>query len=684
MRTTREWRGWLPGLVLALALGPLACSPGSTTGGPGTTGGDGGSSADGAAPLEPDADGDGISDRLEGAAEGVDTDGDGIPDYQDGDSDGDGKLDRIEGRTAYSGQEPVDSDGDGTPDFRDLDSDDNGIPDADEPDDDSDGDGLPDFQDGDDDGDGIADGDEIGDDPASPVDSDGDGLPDYRDIDSDNDFITDRYEYVDDTDGDGTPDRFDGDSDGDGIPDLMEAGDSDLDTPPVDTDGDGIPDFRDPDSDGDGLGDGRARELGTDPRSADTDGAGVSDLIEVSACPEGDASCASDATDPGSSPRTRGDFVFAEPYMMPPTPERDTLDFATDIRKADVYFLIDTTGSMGTAIGNVRRTLSTDIIPAIRAEIPDVEVGVGDFQDYCYGGYGGSGDYPYRHGQDISPDVSRSQSAVNGLRASGGWDGPESYVPALYATATGSGLSTCGPRARMDCPAGRWGYPCFRDGAVPIVVLIGDNEFHNGPGGAYPYSGIPGAPSYAATVAALRERNVRVISVWTSGTGAAHIRQLATDTGAVDGSGNPLVTTGTGGTVGRNVVDQIRILANQTRFDISVRFDDDPSDMVDTFAAFVDRIEANEAGDAARGCEALPAVDSDGDGVKDTFPDVTAGTRVCFDIVVKENTTVEPTADPQVFKATLTVLGDGFTELDARDVFFLVPGEVEIGPPTIE
>ena len=49
------------------------------------------------------------------------------------------------------------------------------------------------------------------------------------------------------------------------------------------------------------------------------------------------------------------------------------------------------------------------------------------------------------------------------------------------------------------------------------------------------------------------------------------------------------------------------------------------------------------------------------------------GNRVCFDVVVKTNVTVEPTEAPQLFRATVEVLGDGFTSLDERDVFFLVP-----------
>ena len=53
--------------------------------------------------------------------------------------------------------------------------------------------------------------------------------------------------------------------------------------------------------------------------------------------------------------------------------------------------------------------------------------------------------------------------------------------------------------------------------------------------------------------------------------------------------------------------------------------------------------------------------------------DVTAGERVCFDIIVKDNVTVMPTLEPQLFRGTINVLGDGFTPLDERDVFFLVP-----------
>jgi hypothetical protein len=411
---------------------------------------------------------------------------------------------------------------------------------------------------------------------------------------------------------------------------------------------------------------------GTDPTLADTDGDGVSDLVEVSACPAGDSSCAMDATDPASSPRERGDFVFAEPYMMPPMPTHDTLDFATDIRVADVYFLVDTTGSMSSSISNVRSSLSTPttgIIDQVRATIPDVYFGVGDFRDYADA-------WLYRNLTDMTSDAATAQAGVNMLSAGGGGDYPEGDVPALDAVATGAAVSSI--PMRTGCPAGTFGYPCFRSTAVPIVVLITDAPFHNGRGGSNPYSGYL---DYATMLPDVTAARIRVIGIAVGTGGQADLNAIATDTGAVDSGGAPLVSLASGGTVSAGVVAQIQSLANATRFDINVVYDDDASDAVDTWAAFVDYIEANVAGDAARGCDPRPADDTDGDGHPDTFRDVEGGTRVCFDIYVKQNDTVMPTADPQLFRATLTVLGDGFTPLDERDVFFLVPPEVVVGGP---
>lgn len=98
---------------------------------------------------QPDTDGDGIVDALEGAG---DFDEDGLPNFEDPDSDGDGIPDAVEyRREPGSGFQASDIDLDGDPDFLDLDSDGDGLLDESEtgcPDstsaseEDSDGDGY--------------------------------------------------------------------------------------------------------------------------------------------------------------------------------------------------------------------------------------------------------------------------------------------------------------------------------------------------------------------------------------------------------------------------------------------------------------------------------------------------------------------------------------------------------------
>lgn len=251
-------------------------------------------------PLNPDSDGDTISDfdEIGDWLNPSDTDGDGTIDALDLDSDGDGLPDAVEAGDADLGTPPVDSDGDGLPDFQDPDSDNDGIPDGDDncptvpnlDQADADDDGVGDVCDFDSDNDGVDDNDEIrnGTDPFNP-DSDGDGILDGDEYDEA------RVNGVD-TDRDGTIDALDLDSDGDGIPDAIEAGDSDLRTPPIDTDGDGIPDFRDPDSDNDGVPDRTDNcRLVPNPDQSDLDGDGVGDACDGDqdgdGIPDGEDNC---------------------------------------------------------------------------------------------------------------------------------------------------------------------------------------------------------------------------------------------------------------------------------------------------------------------------------------------------------------------------------------------------------
>ncbi len=55
---------------------------------------------------------------------------------------------------------------------------------------------------------------------------------------------------------------------------------------------------------------------------------------------------------------------------------------------------------------------------------------------------------------------------------------------------------------------------------------------------------------------------------------------------------------------------------------------------------------------------------------------MTPGTPVCFDIIPKVNATVMPTLVPQLFRARIDVIGDGFTPLDNPLIYFLVPPRI--------
>jgi len=470
--------------------------------------------------------------------------------------------------------------------------------------------------------------------------------------------------------GNGSDADADADNDSDGDTDISD---------------DGSTSNPEADSDGDGLSDKWEEQNGTDPNNPDTDGDGVSDLAEVVA--------GTDPKDPGSNPQKQGNFYFLVPYQAEPSPLKDALVFSTDIQMADLFILEDTTGSMSMAISQLKRDLRKVIIPQAATIIPDIWFGVGRFDDYPTGGYGGTGDMVFELMTRTTDDPAKAQAAVNLLHVNDGQDTPESQVAAMWATATGKGLGTYLADA-TGCASDEIGYPCFRKGAVPILMLISDAPFHNGPSSYSPYTGItPVPPVYAEAVQALNDIHARVIGIKVAppmNIGGAivttHMNKIATDTGTVDGSGKPLVfdVTFAGAGLGSDIVNAIATLAKQVPMAISAKARDDTSDAVDA-TVFIDHIEPNTTGgkpdpqDPTKICvDGLSTSDSDGDGVADQFPAVAPGTPVCFDIIVRKNVTVPATSKPEVYKAFVDVMGDQSTVLDTREVFFLVPPSTPI------
>jgi len=655
------------GLICALVL--VACGPTAGSGGDDTNG-------------DVDADGDTISDRDEGTG---DTDKDGTPDFQDNDSDGDTIPDSIEAGDTNLDTTPVDSDGDGTPDFRDLDSDANGRDDKLDGAGDTDNDTLGDYADPDDDGDNIYDTDELGPNAQQPLDTDGDGTPDFHDLDSDEDSILDIIETHADYDNDSVGNFQDSDSDGDCIADWAEA----RGNPPADSDMDTRPDFLDRDSDDDGIADaqedancnGSADGGESNATDADTDNDGVTDLVEQVA--------GTDPNNAASNPQANGDYVFVEPYMKPQSPIDDDLDFSTKLSAVDIYVILDRSGSMATEISTVKNNLATVVSQVACSPlgtgtppncIPDLWAGAGTV------GYSGAITAFTNH-VDIQPNP--SFAAIPTTEPGGCCAEPLTF--ASYAAVTGIGgganfglsatvpnRATCAGSPAANANYQTFGYPCFRQGALPVVLLATDEPpLSPGDTNKNPNWDAIVKPEYLSTKARL----VGIRGDTADGNVLLDLQKMATDSKAVDAAnGNaPLVFDGANANAAAAIKTGILTLANGLPLDINAITADVGGDAVDAVASFVDHIQTLQLG-TAQCANGLTDIDTNSDTYKDKYLQVRTGTPVCWKVVSKPNTTVPATQVPQLYRATITVFGDGVTQLDTRDVYFLVPPVPLDGP----
>ena len=111
-------------------------------------------------------------------------------------------------------------------------------------------------------------------------------------------------------------------------------------------------------------------------------------------------------------------------------------------------------------------------------------------------------------------------------------------------------------------------------------------------------------------------------------------------------------------------------IAKGKALNTTIEATDDTSDAIDA-TQFIDYLEVNLSGGD---CQAIsPTADTNGDAHEDAFPALLPGSKVCWDVhPVPVNTTVPATEDAQIYKAILTVRGDG-SPLDSRDVYFLIP-----------
>ena len=740
-----------------------------------------------------DLDGDGIRNAHEGMG---DADHDDVPNARDLDSDNDGIPDRLEasgGAPRACETPPRDADMDGVPDFLDTDSNGDSIPDtveaapwAMQPDAprepardclregapgvqfmkvsgwtchplDTDRDGIFDPADTDLDGDRIQNTVEIAPGSAAqPTDTDRDLTPDFRDTDSDNDRIADVHEGLADPDHDNTPAFRDLDSDGDRSEssdensDTREAGDNDPNTPPaecrleldartLDLRGparpDGVPDFLDLDSDNDGLTDREELLAETQRCDPDTDDDGQLDSLEVAWCRINNRQrCANDraVTIPAS------DVYVALPQGGAPVSIE--LEFATTVRVADVFFLLDTTRSMEgvrqsflSALGSSRR----ELLDGIQQVIPDVQFGVGHYEDFSVTRYGEMNDRPFwplctgapgtpgcrpGWGTTVLPPTRMAEllAAAQSFSAGGGGDAANAQAEALFQTITGEGLymgassTACAngsgappcwvaPRA---CPADTRGAPCFRRGALPVAVHLTDSDFHNGSAAAgaipyAPYEGIAPPPhTLGEAITAWNRAAGHVVSINTNptvhcqgmrpsarvvGSPCYDLYAFAEGTGSVDRDGVALVydlppDPAPATRLSAVITQGVTALATRVRNDVSAAARNDPAnaEMIDATRFVTRKTPSCQVPTPNTRCWTAPSGVTPAGAVQrsddTTLYGVAPGSRVRYTFQL-QNQGVFPgtTQGSTLFRVFLDAVGDGVTTLDTRQVYVLVP-----------
>ncbi len=125
--------------------------------------------------------------------------------------------------------------------------------------------------------------------------------------------------------------------------------------------------------------------------------------------------------------------------------------------KIDIFFLFDTTGSMGKTIQAAQVNASEILSNA--SKMGDVSFGVGYYQDFPVGGYGGKDDVAYRQLQDITNNAESVKNAINALSLGWGNDAPESNLYALSEVASKTS---------------------WRKDSVRIIIWFGDCPGHDG------------------------------------------------------------------------------------------------------------------------------------------------------------------------------------------------------------
>ena len=249
------------------------------------------------------------------------------------------------------------------------------------------------------------------------------------------------------------------------------------------------------------------------------------------------------------------DTIRLDPVLLPQhqvvslrAGETRSLPYVLDVPVApsslDVFFLVDTTGSMQLTIDSLRLAL-VRIVNDLNSAGLDSRFGVGQFKDYPTSPWGGGVDMPYDLLRQIGPADGELAGALAALVAGGGGDGPESQFSALYEMAHFEARlpSLIDP---SEPPTG------FRPNTLRVAVVATDTSSHVGgeksEGAEETY---PGA-NHGQLVNALRRARVRTVGIAAGGPARPHLENHALLSGSVapangvdcDGDGRVEITEG--------------------------------------------------------------------------------------------------------------------------------------------
>ena len=350
-----------------------------------------------------------------------------------------------------------------------------------------------------------------------------------------------------------------------------------------------------------------------------------------------------------------------------------------------------------------------DVVGSVAADIPDVWMGAGQFDNCPDRAASMAGDVGIVNRQS-SIDMSTSAgadamaAALTTIQETSGGGTNEPYGLAAWLFATGDATRLEDPDAPgtyfvtpPDCATGTRGFGCVREDSLPILVMIGDEPFMQG-------NTCTGTATPAEVSAALVEMGAKLVvlsrpSNATSNMIWDEVLTATASVGAVgpDGEVGPLRFDLTGSSdaapeLGNDLQNALGALAGSVQQSVTTRLrdvaDTDGGPEVDArvfiervIVSDLDNLPATDPRDTMRICERSfieglidsgLTEDTNDDTFADTYRGVPASTPVCFDLVVAQNDTVEPADEPRIFKAEIDVVA-GRSVLDRRTVYFLVP-----------